>query len=41
MTYNEVFKNVVEWNGLLGNYVETIKGWIKSNILSGLKSLYG
>lgn len=25
---NEVFKYVVEWNGLLGQYSETIKGWV-------------
>jgi|LakMenEpi03Aug12_release.lakeMendotaPanAssembly.Ray.scaffolds.fasta_scaffold303541_3 hypothetical protein len=25
----EVFSEVCQWNGLLGNYDETIKGWIK------------
>ncbi len=27
---NEVFTEVCIWNGLMGNYDETIKGWIKS-----------
>ncbi|MGG2091285.1 hypothetical protein AB1283_00780 [Bacillus sp. S13(2024)] len=30
MTKSEVFKDVVCWNGLLGGYDETIKGWIKN-----------
>lgn len=29
MSQNEVFDNVVKWNGLLGGYSETIKDWIK------------
>ena len=29
MSKNEVFDNVVKWNGLLGGYSETIKDWIK------------
>lgn len=28
MSKNEVFKDVANWNGLLGGYDETIKGWI-------------
>lgn len=30
MSSNEVFKHVVNWNGLLGGYDLTIKGWIRS-----------
>jgi hypothetical protein len=30
MSPDQVFKRVVEWNGLLGGYDYTIKGWIKS-----------
>lgn len=26
---DEVFEHVVEWNGLLGGYAETIKNWVK------------
>lgn len=29
MTPNEVFDNVVKWNGLMGGYTETIKDWVK------------
>lgn len=29
MSPNEVFDNVVKWNGLLGGYSDTIKGWIR------------
>jgi len=30
MSKNEVFKHVVSWNGLIGGYDFTIKGWIRS-----------
>lgn len=30
MSKNEIFKHVVGWNGLLGGYDITIKGWIRS-----------
>lgn len=30
MTKSEVFKDVLNWNGLLDGYDETIKGWIES-----------
>lgn len=29
MSANEVFDNVIKWNGLLGSYSETIKNWVK------------
>lgn len=28
MSKGEVFKHVVNWNGLLGSYDDTIKNWI-------------
>lgn len=30
LTPNEVFKEVCNWNGLLGGYDDTIKSWVKS-----------
>lgn len=29
MSSNEVFEEVLEWNGLLGGYADKIKDWIK------------
>lgn len=29
MSSNEVFEEVLEWNGLLGTYADKIKDWIK------------
>lgn len=28
MSPNDVFANVVEWNGLIGGYADTIKQWV-------------
>lgn len=30
MSKGQVFKRVLEWNGLLGGYDYTIKGWVES-----------